>query len=301
MLMVASPGFTHLATNAARFKCLNTVIIHGPLLLSNVIPLFLMPTLRSLELHQAITLPSQADRQLPWEASETDQYNLTPNSIALESLALKKSYLQTTALSMLLNSIKSLKSFTYEHVRHKLSHPRDMRLLVDYMHLADALARHSDTLATLRLHDKYDTWMTGLMYVLTRLHRLEELDIKLPHEAAQALIQTPSRPSAIEVDMWLEAYFPPASLHTLKLRSAVTARAFSRSFARHCRAPACKRFADDNALNSVTVLRALAKRGLKHVCLAFSVCDLPAPDCFLLTQGVFASAGLEFELVDYYD
>lgn len=300
-----SPGFTHFASNIERFKCLKTVTMHGPLRLPNVTPLLELPRIRSLELHRVIVMRIQAHRSLAWDMDEPNHYPLKAGSIALESLALKKSYIKAIALKALLHCIKSLKSFTYEHVRHRLSHPINTQLVLDYSQLGSALAGHAGTLTSLRIHDERDEGMLGLIQVLTHLPALEELDIRLPQNAAEALTQTSTSPVQIDVDMWIEKNFPSAPLHTLKVWTKN--RKFQRSFWHHCSAPTCKQFADSNALNSIVVLHALAKRGLKRVCLAFrdehghvpSLSTQPWLEDFAFTKGVFASAGLEFVLVDY--
>lgn len=200
--------FTHLAVNTERFKCLKTVVIHGPMRLTNIMPLLTIPTLRSLELDLVMDLNFSRRRQPPWQVA-LEMYGVTPNSLTLEHLAIKRSYISTEHLCSLLDSIKGLKSFVYEHKRHKLSsYPRELRLTVAYPRLGEALARHSNTLTSMRLHDKHDSWLTGLQHVLTVLPNLEELDIKLPHDVSHAVTQTPRQPFQVDVDMWLESYFP---------------------------------------------------------------------------------------------
>lgn len=58
---------------------------------------------------------------------------------------------------------------------------------------------------------------------------------------------------------------------------------------------------NDNALNSGTVLRALAKYGLRRVCVAFSPSDRYSWQSFQHTRGVYKSAGLDFNVTDYED
>lgn len=291
--------FAHLAINADRFQSLNTVVIHGPMRFSNIIPLLTVPTLRSLELHLVLILRLPRASQL-LGAEQLDEYNLSPSSLQIEHLAIKRSYLSSKTICDLLDSIKSLKSFTYEHKRHKLSYPRESRIIMDYSHLGAALKRHP-RLVSLRLHDKHDAWLTGLQHILTVLPNLEELDIKLPHHVSHAVAKAPDRPYQIDFDTWLESYFPPAPLRTLKLRSGSSSSSFLRSFQQHCNTTACKQPVIENALNSVVVLRALARRGLRRVCVAIPASVGYSWQSFQFTKRVYWSAGLKFNVVDYED
>jgi hypothetical protein len=135
--------FTNVAANRTRFSRLRSIELWGPLRIENIIPLLSMPSLKNLELKEVIVMRQNTEETFQWE--QPDRRVLEDASSGLENLIMKKSHVPTTSLVSILNALKGLKEFEYEHVLNSLSHPME-EIPIDHTILATALSKHTTTL-----------------------------------------------------------------------------------------------------------------------------------------------------------
>jgi hypothetical protein len=136
--------FTHVAANAERFKHLKSIMLGGPMRIENIMPLLTMPSLKDLRLDEVIVMRRNADDVFSWE--QPDRLILENASSGIEKLTMKYSYLPTASIVSILDLIKGLKYFGYEHEQNDLSIDPEDTIPIDYASLVNALLRHTSTL-----------------------------------------------------------------------------------------------------------------------------------------------------------
>lgn len=114
--------FKSLAANPFHFESLRSITVFGPLRLRNIVPLLTLPSLRTLELTQAIDMRREPDRAFSW-ALDGEHYvdRRLARGSTLETLIIRESDLYLPFAVEILEKLQKLKSFTYEHVSHELS------------------------------------------------------------------------------------------------------------------------------------------------------------------------------------
>jgi hypothetical protein len=147
--------FTNVAANPTRFNRLKSIELLGPMRMENIIPLLEMPSLKHLILDEVIVMRQNPEETFQWEQS--DRRVLEEASSGLEKLTMRKSHIPVTALVPILNALKGLKEFKYEHVFHHMSHPME-EIPIDYIVLATVLSRHIATLKNFSffVHDPWE-------------------------------------------------------------------------------------------------------------------------------------------------
>lgn len=175
--------FTNLAENAAHFSHLETIRIHGPLRIENIIPLLAGPALRTLEL---VKVNCQRSRQV-------DDAFAAPNptfvellmgpgnerSSGIETLYFSDSWLEPRQVGAVLWRIRGLKSLIYKHgildemgSEPPAPFPRDTYRIFQLM-----LIPHSATLTHLRFHTQDPLPADRVNTIFSVLRSLETLDV----------------------------------------------------------------------------------------------------------------------------
>lgn len=110
--------FRHLSCNASRLPHLRRITLRGPLRLDNIMHLFLLPSLKELELWHVVEprWPVPVVTGGTWEGDTIDavQSRLSTNGSNVESLVPRESYIDFLSLRSVI-AATSLKHFTYEH------------------------------------------------------------------------------------------------------------------------------------------------------------------------------------------
>lgn len=155
---------TYWFTNTA--AQLTRVVIDGPLRIENIHPLLKMPSLRDLELEEVIDMRQEPDKLFPWDEPGRC-IDLRKTSSGLEKLTLRSSYVPTRALAIVLDAIKALRCFEYEHSINLLSIEE---VKIDFSRLARALLRHEPSL------ERFQVSLNATMLV-TKVSDLEHFDL----------------------------------------------------------------------------------------------------------------------------
>lgn len=268
--------------------------------LLSILPLLSLSSLRTLELSEVVEMRMDEDDLPIWEIEGSHRYahNLDPASHALENLALKKSYIETSILCRLIMASEGLKSFTYEHIQNDLSYLEDEEVALDYHLLATTLAHQASTLIYLHLDDEANTYGHGIVQVVEQLPALEELDIYL-----SALLPFASgNYSSSDMIHFLSRCFPTSSLRTVTIHC--DAQTPEEWFAHYCLGFLTVETMDNDAVGPPTreaqateFLRCLARRGVERLCAIKRDNPLNFPyekyhaD---LTRKIIESAGMEY-------
>lgn len=117
--------FWTISMNPHRFENLSSIMVHGPLRLENVVPLLTLPSIRKLELSQAVAMRQELDRTFAWrEGHGKSIVDLLSNGSSLEQLILRASSIFFPDAVIILERLNKLKSLTYEYVDDELSSHR---------------------------------------------------------------------------------------------------------------------------------------------------------------------------------
>jgi hypothetical protein len=116
--------FENVAANPTHFQHLKSITLHGPLRLQNLVPLFALPSIRNMELNQAVDMRQEPDRTFSW-AEVREKHGIKQKlagGSSLERLVLQQSDLKLdcNATIPILESLSKLKSFTYEYLPNEL-------------------------------------------------------------------------------------------------------------------------------------------------------------------------------------
>jgi hypothetical protein len=123
--------FKSLAANPSHFENLRFVTVFGPLRLRNIVPLLTLPSLRTLELIQAIDMRREPDRAFSWDGGGEHYVDRRlASGSSLESLLLRESDFHFPSALVIGYALKKLKSFTYEHISHELTQHVGMSLSI---------------------------------------------------------------------------------------------------------------------------------------------------------------------------
>lgn len=156
-----SPFFNPLSVST-----LKSARLDGPMRIENIVPLLTIDTLRSLELTQVIVMRTERDRGFQWEEWPLDRV-LTARSSWLEHLCLRESYIEPETLAPIMQGIKALRSFTYEHVRNDLT---DESEGTPHFTIAThpCLSYHAHSLETVRIREPSEIWFFRVGMLLDR-------------------------------------------------------------------------------------------------------------------------------------
>jgi hypothetical protein len=117
--------FETISANSAHFGNLQSITLHGPLRLENVVPLLTLPSIRQLELTQVITMRQELGRAFSWQSNHGNLIeNRLDNGSSLEILVMRESDIFFPQAVVILERLNKLKSLTYEYASNELaSHP----------------------------------------------------------------------------------------------------------------------------------------------------------------------------------
>lgn len=137
----------------------------GPMRIENIVPLLTIDTLRTLELTKATIMRREGDPVFQWDTWPVDGV-LPARSSRLEHLCLRESYVAPEVLAPIMQGIKALRFFAYEHV------PND---LADRWHVGagsfawsprSCLSYQAHSLEAIRIREPSDNWYTAVTTLL---------------------------------------------------------------------------------------------------------------------------------------
>ncbi|KAF1961587.1 hypothetical protein CC80DRAFT_488056 [Byssothecium circinans] len=145
------------------FSNLTEAFIQGPMRLENVAALFILPSLRTLDLTQVVYVRHQLGRMFEWEVDypRLSFASLLENKGSkIEYLHFWESFIGLQDLWALFAVLPDLKSFTYEHMENDMPDlDNSQREEFNYIQLGKQLSKYHHSLATLRVWD--DTLSSG--------------------------------------------------------------------------------------------------------------------------------------------
>lgn len=116
-------------------------------------PLLPLPTLRVLWLTEVAELKREEGVVFPWEDAET-LIEFPLGTCGVEDMSMDSSYISTEKLVKLLDAIRSLKSFSYWHVKVWVEGEDESEDVgMKYAPVAVALERHKETLEQFQFPD----------------------------------------------------------------------------------------------------------------------------------------------------
>lgn len=156
-----SPFFNPLSVST-----LKSARLEGPMRIENIVPLLTIDTLRTLELTQVTVMRREGDRVFQWATWPVDGV-LPARSSRLEHLCLRESYIEPETLAPIMQGIKALRSFTYEHVRNDLI---DESEWIPNFAIASqpCLSYHAHSLEAVRIRESSETWFFRVAMLLDR-------------------------------------------------------------------------------------------------------------------------------------
>ncbi|KAG9189372.1 hypothetical protein G6011_06240 [Alternaria panax] len=123
--------FKSLAANPFHFANLQSVTVLGPLRLRNIVPLLTLPSIRTLDLTQAVDMREEPGRTFSWAHGGEDYVDRRlANGSSLEILVIRESDLRIPHAVEIFDKLNKVKRFTYEHVYHELSCYPESRLSI---------------------------------------------------------------------------------------------------------------------------------------------------------------------------
>ncbi|CAE7188417.1 hypothetical protein P3342_008938 [Pyrenophora teres f. teres] len=143
--------FESLAANPAHFENLESITLYGPLRLENIVPLLTLPSIRELVLVQCVAMRQELGRNFSWSDGRDDYvHQRLAGGSSLEHLSLRESHIVFPFVYALLEPLKNLKSFTYDHFQNDLSFPiyAESQALMSL----PSMQAHWTSLEYLRLH-----------------------------------------------------------------------------------------------------------------------------------------------------
>ncbi|OSS48528.1 hypothetical protein B5807_07829 [Epicoccum nigrum] len=156
-----SPFFNPLSVST-----LKSARLDGPMRIENIVPLLTIDTLRTLELTQVTVMRREGYRVFQWAMWPVDRV-LPARSSRLEHLCLRDSYVAPETLAPIMQGIKALRSFTYEHVRNDLA---DGSVGTSSFTLAShpCLSYQAHSLEAVRIREPSENWFFRIAIVLDR-------------------------------------------------------------------------------------------------------------------------------------
>ena len=156
-----SPFFNPLSRST-----LKSARLDGPMRIENIIPLLTIDTLRTLELTQVTVMRREGYRVFQWALWPEDQV-LPPRSSRLEHLCLRDSYVEAETLAPIMQGIKALRSFTYEHVPNDLTD--EYEGFLDFTTDSHpCLSYHAHSLESVHIREQTEIWFFKIGMLLDR-------------------------------------------------------------------------------------------------------------------------------------
>lgn len=216
-----SPFFNPLCVST-----LHRALIEGPMRIENIVPLLTIPTLRELELTQVTVMRREGYRVFQWSVWPVTRI-LPERGSGLEILALRQSYIDLDLLVPVLQGIKGLMSFTYEHMPNDLADEAVQAHCVNARALASCLGTHADSLQHIRVRDTevvdwtcMPAYLFGPANIATNAHNtfpnLKTIDIG---PTGEGTLSPYFVSSSSEPEDWVPQVFP-ASVTTLRIQPA---------------------------------------------------------------------------------
>jgi hypothetical protein len=185
-----SPFFNPLSAST-----LKSARLDGPMRIENIVPLLTINTLRTLVLTQVTVMRREGDRVFQWATWPVDGV-LPARSSRLEHLCLRESYITPKTLAPIIQGIKALRSFAYEHVRNDLASTEFGSLI--YPSHPPCLSYQAHSLEAVRIRETSHNWYGE---IATLLDRRRYDDIHVLSGAAAVDWNTPAYPSLRIVDI----------------------------------------------------------------------------------------------------
>lgn len=177
--------FDTISRNPTQFKNLQSITLHGPLRLENVVPLLTLPSIRKLELIEVVTMRQEPGKTFSWQDSTDNTIErMLAGGSSLEQLVMRDSDIFFPEAIIILEKLNNLKSLSYEHLPSDLgSHPETYRefLMIDELRrLSRIPLKHLQIRGEIPLDESVVSSLLNIKAPMLEehpLHNLHTLDI----------------------------------------------------------------------------------------------------------------------------